>query len=70
LNGVTDTRPALLLFTPRTAFLPKQPVLTSEQIGDLLQVPDLPDRTFCRLAIYAGMRPERNTVEYDEKLSC
>jgi integrase len=56
-DALLPRNPALLLFTPRTASLPKQPVLTPEQVADLLQVLDLRERTFCRLAIYAGMRP-------------
>lgn len=56
-DGILIRNQALQLFTPRTVVLPKQPVMTPEQVQQALEVLDLRERTFCRLAIYAGMRP-------------
>ena len=56
-DGILVRNPADRLFTPRTVSLPKQPVMTPEQVQSALEVLDLRERVFCRLAIYAGMRP-------------
>jgi integrase len=56
-DGILPRSQARQLFTPRMAALPKQPVMTPEQVQQALEVLDLRERTFCRLAIYAGMRP-------------
>ncbi len=56
-DGLLDRNQAEQLFTPRTVALPKQPVMTPEQVVRALEVLDLRERVFCRLAIYAGMRP-------------
>lgn len=37
--------------------LPQQPVMTAGQVTQALAVLDLRERLFCRLAIYAGIRP-------------
>jgi len=56
-DGILDRNQAEQLFTPRTVALPKQPVMTPEQVQQALDVLDIRERAFCRLAIYAGMRP-------------
>jgi integrase len=56
-DGLIERNQAGMLFTPRTVSLPKQPVMTPDQVAKALDVLDLRERTFCRLAIYAGMRP-------------
>ena len=56
-DGILDRNQAEQLFTPRTVALPKQPVMTPEQVQQALEVLDIRERAFCRLAIYAGMRP-------------
>ena len=56
-DGLIDRNQAGQLFTPRSVTLPKQPVMTPEQVQQALDVLDLRERVFCRLAIYAGMRP-------------
>jgi integrase len=56
-DGILARSQANQLFTPRTVSLPKQPVMTPDQVQRALEVLDLRERTFCRLAIYAGMRP-------------
>lgn len=56
-DGILDRNQADQLYTPRTVTLPSQPVMTPEQVRRALAVLDLRERVFCRLAIYAGMRP-------------
>jgi integrase len=56
-DGILARSQADQLFTPRTVSMPSQPVMTPDQVQRALEVLDLRERTFCRLAIYAGMRP-------------
>lgn len=56
-DGIIPRNQAKRLYTPTTAKLPKQPTLSMDQVGKLLAVLGLRERLFCRLAIYAGMRP-------------
>lgn len=56
-DGALDRNQAKQLYTPRTVKLPEQPVMSPEQLHQALGVLDLRERTFCRLAIYGGMRP-------------
>lgn len=56
-DGILERNQAEQLFTPRTVVIPKQPVMTPEQVQHALEVLDVRERAFCRLAIYAGMRP-------------
>src|SRR6185312_2930201 len=56
-DGILPRNQAGQLFTPRTVKLPKQPVMTPDQVCQALDVLDLRERLFCRFAIYAGMRP-------------
>lgn len=56
-DGLVPRNQARQLHTPITAKMPEQPVMTPEQVGQALAVLDLRERLFCRLAIFAGMRP-------------
>jgi integrase len=48
---------ARVLFAPRGCARPDKPVMSAEQVRLALSVLDLRERAFCRLAIFAGMRP-------------
>lgn len=56
-DGLLERSQAAVLFTPSTCSLSSQPVMSADQVQRALAVLDLRERTFCRLAIYAGMRP-------------
>lgn len=56
-DGLVPRNQARQLHTPTTVRLPNQPVMTPEQVKQALGVLDLRERLFCRLAIFAGMRP-------------
>ena len=56
-DGLLTRHHAEMLFTPRSVALPRQPVMTPDEVQKALRVLPLRERTFCRLAIYAGMRP-------------
>lgn len=56
-DGVIQRNQAKEIYTPRTVRLPLQPVMTETDVLRALGVLDLRERLFCRLAIFAGMRP-------------
>lgn len=56
-DGIMARNQAESLYTPRTCAGPKQPVMTADQVRQALACLDIRERAFCRLAIYAGMRP-------------
>lgn len=56
-DGLIPRNQALELYVPQTVKLPERPVMTAEQAAAALAVLDLRERLFCRLAIFAGMRP-------------
>lgn len=55
--GLMRAGQAEALYSPRTCKLPSKPVMTAEEVKVMLSVLGVRERAFCRLAIYAGMRP-------------
>ncbi len=56
-DGLASGNQAEALYTPRTCTQNERPVMTAEQVSNALQVLDVRERAFVRLAVYAGMRP-------------
>jgi integrase len=56
-DGLMPRNQAEALYTPRSCEMPSQPVMTAEQVMQAMTVLDIRERAFCRLAIFAGMRP-------------
>jgi integrase len=54
-DGLLTRNPASVLYAP--GLRPDQPVMSREQVEQVLEVLALRERVFCRLAIYAGLRP-------------
>jgi integrase len=56
-DGLMARNQAEALYTPRTCALPDKPVMSAVQVSQALAALDIRERAFCRLAIYAGIRP-------------
>ena len=56
-DGLMLRNQAEALYTPRSCEMPSQPVMTAEQVVQAMDIMDIRERAFCRLAIFAGMRP-------------
>jgi integrase len=56
-EGMLTLNPAALLYTPKEAARPINPVLTAQQVGQLLSALAPRERLIAKLAILAGMRP-------------